>query len=209
MEGRTEAKGKSAAENASSPQSEREALSFLQRIGERAKQKPIEKWTTLLSHVRVPLLMEAYQRLRREAAAGVDEVTWHEYGERLDERLHDLEDRVHRGSYHPQPVRRVHIPKGDGKTRPLGIPALEDKIVQQAARMVLEPVLEAEFIGISYGFRPKRSAHDALDALATAINKKVSWVLDADIEAFFDTSIIDICKLSSSTGSGTAGWFTY
>jgi group II intron reverse transcriptase/maturase len=187
VEGRTEAKGKSAAENVSSTQSESEALSFLQRIRERAKQKPKEKWTNLLSHIRVPLLTEAYQRLRRDAAAGVDEVTWHEYGERLDERLHDLEGRVHRGSYHPQPVRRVLIPKGDGKTRPLGIPALEDKIVQQAARMILEPILEAEFIGFSYGFRPRRSAHDALDALATAIKKKVNWVLDADIEAFFDT----------------------
>ena len=187
MEGRAEAEGKSAARNASSTQREQEALTFLQRIGERAKQKPTEKWTTLLSHIRVPLLKEAYQRLRRNAAAGVDEVTWAEYGERLDERLHDLESRVHRGSYHPQPVRRVLIPKGDGKLRPLGIPTLEDKIVQQAARMVLEPILEAEFVGFSYGFRPKRSAHDALDALATAIYKRVSWVLDADIEAFFDT----------------------
>jgi len=191
MEGRTEAEGKSAARNASSTQSETEALTFLQRIGEKAKQKPEEKWTNLLSHMKVPLLKEAYQRLRRNAAAGVDEVTWHEYGERLDERLDerlfDLESRVHRGSYHPQPVRRVLIPKGDGKTRPLGIPALEDKIVQQAARMMLEPILEAEFIGFSYGFRPKKSAHDALDALAEAIHRKVSWVLDADIEAFFDT----------------------
>jgi RNA-directed DNA polymerase len=187
VEGRTEAEGKSAARNASSTQSETEALTFLQRIGERAKQKPEEKWTNLLSHIRLPLLKEAYQRLRQNAAAGVDEVTWHEYGERLDERLLELEGQVHRGSYHPQPVRRVLIPKGDGKMRPLGIPALEDKIVQQAARMVLEPILEAEFIGFSYGFRPKRSAHDALDALAEAIQRKVSWVLDADIEAFFDT----------------------
>jgi group II intron reverse transcriptase/maturase len=187
VEGRTEAEGKSAARNASSTQGEHEALTFLQRIGDRAKQKPEEKWTNLLSHMRLPLLKEAYQRLRRNAAAGVDEVTWHEYGERLDARLTELTDRVHRGSYHPQPVRRVLIPKGDGKTRPLGIPALEDKIVQQAARMVLEPILEAEFIGFSYGFRPKRSAHDALDALAEAIHRKVSWVLDADIEAFFDT----------------------
>lgn len=186
-EGRAEAKGKSAARNASSTQSEPEALTFLQRIGERAKQKPEEKWTNLLSHMRLPLLKEAYQRLRKDAAAGVDEVTWHEYGERLDERLLGLESRVHRGSYHPQPVRRVLIPKGEGKMRPLGIPALEDKIVQQAARMMLEPILEAEFIGFSYGFRPKKSAHDALDALAEAIHRKVSWVLDADIEAFFDT----------------------
>lgn len=187
MEGRTEAKGKSAARNASSTLGEKDALTFLQRIGERAKQKTEEKWTNLLSHIRAPFLKEAYQRLRRSAAAGVDEVTWAEYGERLDERLLDLQDRVHRGSYHPQPVRRVYIPKGDGKLRPLGIPALEDKIVQQAAQMILEPILEAEFIGLSYGFRPGRSQHDALDALAEAIRRKVNWVLDADIEAFFDT----------------------
>jgi RNA-directed DNA polymerase len=187
MEGRTEAKGKSAARNASSTLSEPEALTFLQRIRERAKQKPKEKWTNLLSHVQAPLLKEAYRRLRRNAATGVDEVSWHEYGERLDERLLDLVSRVHRGSYHPQPVRRVFIPKGDGKMRPLGIPALEDKIVQQAVQMVLEPILEAEFVGFSYGFRPRRSAHDALDALAEAIRRKVGWVLDADIEAFFDT----------------------
>jgi RNA-directed DNA polymerase len=186
-EGKTEAEGKSAARNASSTQRETEVHTSLQRIGERAKQKPEEKWTNLLSHIRRPLLREAYQRLRKNAAVGVDEVTWDEYGERLDERLLDLENRVHRGSYHPQPVRRVHIPKGDGKTRPLGIPTLEDKIVQQAARMLLEPIYEAEFIGCSYGFRPGRSAHDALDALAEAIHRKVSWVLDADIEAFFDT----------------------
>jgi group II intron reverse transcriptase/maturase len=187
MEERPEAKGKSAGRNASSTQGEDDALTFLQRIGQRAKEKPEEKWTTLLSHMKVPLFKEAYVRVRRDAATGVDGVTWEEYGERLDERLHDLMDRVHRGSYHPQPVRRVHIPKGDGKTRPIGIPALEDKVVQQAARMVLEPIYEAEFIGLSYGFRPKRSAHDALDALAEAIQRKVNWVLDADIRSFFDT----------------------
>ena len=187
MEGRAEAKGKSAVGNASSTLGEPDALNFLQRMGERAKQKPKDKWTNLLSHMKQPLLKEAYQRLRRNAAAGVDEVTWTEYGERLDERLLDLQDRVHRGSYHPQPVRRVLIAKSDGKMRPLGIPALEDKVVQQAARMVLEPILEAEFIGFSYGFRPGRSPHDALDALASAIRSKVNWVLDADIEAFFDT----------------------
>lgn len=187
MEGRTEAKGKSDARNASSTQRESEATTFLHRIRERARQRPDEKWTNLLSHIRVPFLRVAYQRLRKNGAIGVDEVSWHEYGERLDERLLDLENRIHRGSYHPQPVRRVHIPKGDGKTRPLGIPTLEDKIVQQAAQMVLEPIYEAEFIGISYGFRPGRSQHDALDALAVAIEKRVRWVLDADIEAFFDT----------------------
>lgn len=187
MEGRAEAKGKSDARNASSTQREQEATTFLHRIGERARQRPDEKWTNLLSHIRVPFLREAYQRLRKNGATGVDQVSWREYGERLDERLLDLENRIHRGSYHPQPVRRVHIPKGDGRTRPLGIPTLEDKIVQQAVQMVLEPIYEAEFIGISYGFRPGRSQHDALDALAVAIEKRVRWVLDADIEAFFDT----------------------
>ena len=187
MEGRAAAKGKSTARNASPTQRGIGALTYLQRIGQRAKDKPKEKWTNLLNHIRVPLLAEAYRRLRRNAAVGVDEVSWAEYGERLDERLRDLEDQIHRGSYHPQPVRRVHIPKGDGGTRPLGVPALEDKIVQQAARMVLEPIYEAEFLGLSYGFRPKRSAHDALDALAAAIARKVSWVLDADIRSFFDT----------------------
>jgi len=187
MEGRTEAQGKSDARNASSTQRESEATTFLHRIGERARQRPEEKWTNLLSHIRAPFLRVAYQRLRKNGATGVDKVSWEEYGERLDERLLDLENRIHRGSYHPQPVRRVHIPKGDGRTRPLGIPTLEDKIVQQAVQMVLEPIYEAEFVGISYGFRPKRSQHDALDALAVAIERKVSWVLDADIEAFFDT----------------------
>jgi RNA-directed DNA polymerase len=187
MEGRTEAKGKSDARDASSTQRESEATTFLHRIRERARQRSDEKWTNLLSHIRVPFLRVAYQRLRKNGATGVDEVSWGEYGERLDERLLDLENRIHRGSYHPQPVRRVHIPKGDGRTRPLGIPTLEDKIVQQAVQMVLEPIYEAEFVGISYGFRPGRSQHDALDALAVAIERKVNWVLDADIEAFFDT----------------------
>lgn len=187
VEGRAAAKGKSAARNAPPAQDGQGALTALQRIGERAKQKPKERWTNLLSHIRVPLLKEAYQRLRKNAAPGVDEVTWAEYGERLDERLLDLQDRIHRGSYHPQPVRRVLIPKGDGKTRPLGLVALEDKLAQQAARMVLEPIYEAEFIGLSYGFRPKRSAHDALDAVAESIRRKVNWVLDADIRAYFDT----------------------
>lgn len=187
VEGRAAAKGKSAARNALPAQDGMGALTSLQRIGKRAKQKPKEKWTNLLSHIQVPLLKEAYLRLRKDAATGVDEVTWSEYGERLDERLKDLQDRIHRGSYHPQPVRRVHIPKGDGKTRPLGLLVLEDKVAQQAARMVLEPIFEAEFIGLSYGFRPKRSAHDALDALATAMQRKVSWVLDADIRTYYDT----------------------
>ena len=186
-EGRTEAKGKSAARNALPAQDGAGALTTLQRIGQRAKANKEERFTTLLSHVKAPLLKEAYQRLRKQASPGVDEVTWHEYGQGLEERLADLVDRVHRGSYHPLPVRRVHIPKADGRTRPLGIPALEDKLLQTAVRMVLEPVYEAQFVGFSYGFRPGRSQHRALDALAVALEKKVNWVLDADIRSFFDT----------------------
>jgi len=187
MEGRTEAEGKSAARNATPSQGGMDALTDLQRIGQRAKEKPEERFTNLLCHVKVPLLKEAFGRLRKDAAPGIDGVTWDEYSRGLDQRLLDLQDRIHRGSYHPHPVRRVHIPKGDGRSRPLGIPSLEDKIVQQAVRMVLEPIYETMFIGFSYGFRRERSAHDALDALAEAIARRVNWVLDADIRSFFDT----------------------
>ena len=186
-EGRSAAEGNAVARNTSPTQRGSDVLTDLQRIGQRAREKPEEKWTNLLTHLRVPLLVLAYQRLRKDAATGVDGVTWEEYGVRLHERLRDLEDRIHRGSYHPQPVRRVHIPKGDGRTRPLGIPALEDKIVQQAVRWVLEPIYEAQFLGLSYGFRPGRSPHDALDAVAVMIDRRVRWVLDADIRSYFDT----------------------
>ena len=187
MEGRTEAEGNATTRNAPPAQDGTGAHTYLSWIGKRAKEKPKEQFTNLLSHVKVPLLKEAYLGLRRDAATGIDGVTWDEYGQGLDARLLDLQDRVHRGSYHPQPVRRVHIPKGDGSTRPLGIPALEDKIVQQGVRMLLEPIYEAMFVGFSYGFRRGRSQHDALDALAEAIRRKVGWVLDADIRSFFDT----------------------
>ena len=187
MEGRVEAEGKFAARNAFPAQEGKGAPTLPQRIGKRAKERPREQLTNLLSHIKVPLLEEAYRRLEKSASPGIDGVVWSEYGERLGERLLDLQDRIHRGSYHPLPVRRVHIPKGDGRTRPIGVPALEDKLVQQAVRMVLEPIYEAMFVGFSYGFRPRRSQHDALDALAVAIGKKVSWVLDADIQSFFDT----------------------
>ncbi len=187
MEGRPTAKRESGARNAPPTQSGTGAPTQLHRIGERARKKPSEKWTNLMSHMKVPLLRQAYERLKRSAAPGVDDETWSEFGERLDERLVDLESRIHRGSYHPKPVLRVHIPKGDGRTRPLGLPALEDKVVQMAAKMVLEPVYEAEFLGFSYGFRPRRSPHEALDALAEAIGRKVTWILDADIQSFYDT----------------------
>jgi RNA-directed DNA polymerase len=187
MEGRGAAKGKPVAAMASSTQREESVHAFLRRVGERARAHKEERFNNLFSRLTVPLLREAYGLLEPRAASGVDGMTWKGYGEGLEERLADLEERLHRGRYEPPPVRRVYIPKGDGKMRPLGVPALEDKIVQQAARMLLEPVYEASFLGFSYGFRPGRSQHDALDALAVFVERGTNWVLDADIRAFFDT----------------------
>jgi RNA-directed DNA polymerase len=188
VEGRGEAKGKLASRNARRTQGRASASTNLERVGRKATKDKGTKFSNLMCHLKVPLLEQAYQRLTKRAATGVDGVTWDEYGRDLPTRLADLQDRIHRGSYHPLPVRRVYIPKPDGRERPLGIPALENKIVQQAVRMILEPIYELAFLGFSYGFRPKRSAHDALDALATVIIKKrTDWVLDADIRSFFDT----------------------
>jgi RNA-directed DNA polymerase len=186
-EGRGAAQGKLAPRNARRTQGRESAATDLERVGQKAATDKETKFSNLLCHLKQPLLREAYQRLKRHAAAGVDGMTWSEYGQQLEARLADLQDRIHRGSYHPQPVRRVHIPKPDGRTRPLGIPALEDKIVQQAVRMILEPIYEQAFLGFAYGYRPGRSQHDALDALAMVIVKKrTNWVLDADIRSFLD-----------------------
>jgi group II intron reverse transcriptase/maturase len=146
------------------------------------------RFTALLHHITADLLRDAYLLLKQDAAPGVDGMTWHEYGEGLDERLADLHARVHRGSYRAQPSRRKHIPKPDGRKRPLGIAALEDKIVQRALIEVLNAIYEEDFLGFSYGFRPGRGQHDALDALAVGIERTaVNFILDADIRAFFDT----------------------
>ena len=187
VEGRGAANGKLAERNMHRTQDRESVQTHLQRVGERARENKQEQFTNLLSHIKVPLLREAYQSLKKNAAAGVDGETWGRYGEDLDVRLLDLQDRVHRGSYHPQPVRRVQIPKSEGRTRALGIPTLEDKVVQQAVRMLLEPIYEADFLGFSYGFRPNRSQHKALDALYVALGGKANWVLDVDIRSFFDT----------------------
>lgn len=187
-EGRAEAKRKAVQRDTSPTQGGSDVPSLIRRLGQRAKEKTGEKFTNLLSHIKVPLLKAAYFSLRRSAAPGVDGETWKAYGQNLETRLRDLQERVHRGSYRAQPARRVYIPKGNGRLRPLGIPTLEDKLLQQAVRMVLEPLYEAEFLGFSYGFRPGRSPHRALDALAVVISrKKVDYVLDADIQSFFDT----------------------
>jgi group II intron reverse transcriptase/maturase len=187
MEGRGQGQQKPGQGNAVRAQERVAALTKLRRVGLKARQDKDGKFNNLLSHLKAPLLEEAYRRLRKGAATGVDGVDWETYGRELSSRLVDLQDRIHRGSYHPLPVRRVHIPKADGRTRPLGIPALEDKIVQQAVKMILEQIYEPAFLGCSYGFRPGRGQHDALDALAVAIDKGTNWVLDADIKSFFDT----------------------
>jgi group II intron reverse transcriptase/maturase len=153
-----------------------------------ARKEKRAKFTALLHHVTVELLRESYYALKRGAASGVDGVTWQQYEVGLEERMVDLHDRVHTGTYRAQPSKRVYIPKPDGRVRPLGIATLEDKIVQQAVVKVLNAIYEEDFLGFSYGFRPGRSPHNALDALQVGImGKKVNWVLDADIRGFFDT----------------------
>jgi len=160
----------------------------LERVRQVARGLKKEKFTALLHHVDVELLRHAYRALKREAAAGVDGVTWRDYGEDLERKLADLHDRIHRGAYRAQPSRRQYIPKPDGRRRPLGIATLEDKIVQRAIVEVLNAIYEEDFLGFSYGFRPGRSQHHALDALAVGIeHHKVNWILDADIAGFFDT----------------------
>ena len=159
----------------------------LERVRERAKRGTKEKFTTLLHHVTVDLLRWSYFRLKRKAAPGVDHVTWQAYGEQLDENLIDLHARVHRGAYRAPPSRRVYIDKDDGRKRPLAIAALEDKVLQRATVELLNAIYEEDFQGFSYGFRPGRSQHDALDALAYAITEtKVNYILDLDVQRFFD-----------------------
>jgi RNA-directed DNA polymerase len=161
--------------------------SGIDRVREVAREKKGERFTTLLHHIDALLLREAYFWLKRDAAPGVDGMTWDAYGEGLEARLRDLESRIHLGSYRAQPSLRAYIPKPDGRQRPLGIAALEDKIVQRAVVEVLNAIYEQDFVGFSYGFRPGRGQHDALDALAVGIgDRPVNWILDADIKGFFD-----------------------
>jgi len=153
-----------------------------------AKEHQETKFTALLHHLTVDLLRESFYALQRKAAPGVDGTTWQEYETGLEDRLIDLHSRVHRGAYRAKPSRRVYIPKADGRQRPLGVAALEDKIVQQAVVVILNSIYEEDFLGFSYGFRPGRSQHQALDALSFALTRKnVNYVLDADIRGFFDT----------------------
>jgi RNA-directed DNA polymerase len=188
VEGRGLAEGNSFEQNASRTLSRRSAPSALAGVRQAAQRERQQRFTALLHHVYdKDRLRGAYYALKRDAAAGVDGETWQHYGERLEENLQDLSGRLARGAYRARPVLRRFIPKADGRQRPLGVPALEDKIVQRAIVEVLNAIYEVDFLGFSYGFRPGRSPHLALDALATGIHQRsVNWVLDADIRSFFD-----------------------
>ena len=167
---------------------DRESVSqALERIRQAARQRKKERFTTLLHHISIELLRLSYFELKKDAAAGVDGLTWRDYGADLERNLEGLHGRVQRGAYRALPSRRQYIPKPDGRQRPIAIAALEDKIVQRATAAVLSAIYEGEFLGFSYGFRPKRSQHDALDALVVGISStKVNWILEVDVRSFFD-----------------------
>ena len=189
VEERGLAKGNSREQTRTRAQDRTRLQQALARVRKVAREDRKGQFTTLWHHVYdVARLREAYFSLGRKKAAGSDGVTWESYGENLEENLEDLSKRLRTGGYRAKPVRRVYIPKADGRQRPLGIPVLEDKIAQSATVQVLNAIYEEDFMGFSYGFRPGRSQHDALDAVAVAVEKrKVNWVLDADIRGFFDT----------------------
>src|SRR3954449_6600884 len=186
-EPRAGAKGKAdqqSTRRALNPESVSQALD---RLRQAARQRKKERFTALLHHINLDRLRMAFLDLKRTAAPGVDGLTWQDYEADLEPRLRDLHDRVHRGAYRALPSRRRYIPKADGRARPLAIAALEDKIVQRATVAVLNAIYEEDFLGLSYGFRPRRSQHDALDALVVGISStKVNYILDADIRSFFD-----------------------
>ena len=189
LEEREVTKGNSPECNALRTQRRAGAPSALERVRQRATAEKTQRFTALLHHVYdIERLRAAYQALKRTAAPGVDGETWQHYGETLEANLQALAGRLQRGAYRAKPVRRAYIAKTDGRQRLLGVPTLEDKIVQRAVTEVLNAIYEADFLGFSYGFRPGRSPHQALEAVTVALRtKKVNWVLDADIRAFFDT----------------------
>jgi RNA-directed DNA polymerase len=186
-EGRTPIKENARQPNTHPTQSENRVSQGLAGVRKAARENMEMKFTALLHHLTVNLLRESFYSLKRKAAPGVDGVTWEEYEVGLEDRLTDLHGRVHRGAYRAMPSRRVYIEKEDGRQRPLAVPAIEDKLVQQAVATILNQIYEEDFLGFSYGFRPGRSQHQALDALSYALlKKKVNYVLDADIRGFFD-----------------------
>src|SRR3954454_14253430 len=204
VEGRRPTKENAGQATAPRTQSRISESSGLLGVRKAARKDKRTRFTALLHHVTVNLLRDSYYTLKRDAAPGVDGMTWQEYETSLDEKLADLHSRIHRGTYQAQPSKRAYIPKADGRQRPLGIAALEDKVVQQAVVMVLNQIYEEDFLGFSYGFRPGRSQHDALDALWVGImRKKVNWILDADVRGF---SII--CRTNGWLSSSSIAWLT-
>ena len=187
VEPRAEAEGNASQQSTRRAQDRESVTQALERIRQVARQRKKERFTSLFHHISVELLRVAFFALKRDAAPGVDGLTWQDYEADLDRKIEDLHARVHRGAYRALPSRRHYIPKADGQQRPLAIAALEDKIVQKAA-CVLNAIYEEDFLGFSYGFRPKRSQHDALDALITGIHcTKVNYIFDADLRSFFDS----------------------
>jgi len=186
-EGRARTKENIAESRTRPTQSGKRVSQGLSGVRQIARERRQERFTALLHHLNVDLLRNSFYALKRQAAPGVDGVRWKEYETGLEDRLADLHSRIHRGAYRARPSRRVYIPKADGRQRPLGIAALEDKVVQQAVVTILNEIYEVDFLGFSYGFRPGRSPHQALDALSVGLHRKrVNWVLDADIRSFYD-----------------------
>jgi RNA-directed DNA polymerase len=187
VERRAGTKGNAGQQSTRRTQSRESVSQALERIRKVARERKKEKFTALLHHINTDLLEEAFYELKANAAPGVDRMTWKDYEADLESKLEDLHGRVQRGAYRALPSRRVYIPKPDGRQRPLAVAALEDKIVQRAVSALLNAIYEEDFLGFSYGFRPGRGAHDAMDALCVGIHsKKVSFILDADIRSFFD-----------------------
>src|SRR3984893_1969148 len=188
VEPRAETKGNADQQSTCRAQSRISVSQALERIRKVARERKKERFTALFHHISIDLLEEAFYELKEDAAPGVDRLTWTDYEADLECELEDLHDRVQRGAYRALPSRRVYIPKPDGRQRPLAVAALEDKIVQRAVVALLNAIYEEDFLGFSYGFRPGRGTHDALDALCVGIHsRKMSWILDADIRSFFDT----------------------
>jgi retron-type reverse transcriptase len=203
VERRAEAKGNASQQSTRRAQDRESVSQALERIRQAARQRKKERFTSLLHHLSIELLRLAFFALKREAAPGVDGLTWRDYEADLDRRIEDLHSRVHRGAYRARPSRRRYIPKADGQQRPLAVAALEDKIVQRAACAVLNAIYEEDFLGFSYGFRPKRNQHNALDALTYGIySMKVNYIFDADLRCFLDP--VSYCPLVHEAPSNSS-----
>ena len=203
VEPRAEAEGNASQQSTCRAQDRESVSQALERIRQAARQRKKEKFTALFHHLTIDLLEDAFDELKKDAAAGIDGLTWKEYDADLKHNIEDLHTRLQRGAYRALPGRRVYIPKPDGRQRPLAVAALEDKIVQRATVAVLNAIYEEDFLGFSYGFRPGRGTHDALDALCVGISsRKVNFILDADIQSFLDP--VSYCPLVHEAPSNSS-----